>query len=205
MRAVIALTVVIATGRAAAQDAGTLTCADIRSRIPDEPVPPADEATSPPGTPFDRLTPHDHLLAAQTALDARRCRGEDDCRDRPLAERHILSFRGHRAFFRAHCDEIVAVTNELDSWHAVDREEAARIARRGARPTQPIVRAYLQRHVGDPRGLQLMSCGEPDELDDSWRVACEFRARNGFGALVMNRWYFVVQGGHVIDTSDADE
>lgn len=64
------------------------------------------------------------------------------------------------------------------------------------------VERYLERVLHDPDSLDFDACTLPIQSDEGWRVTCEYRARNGFGALRRQSGVFVIRHGEVVAQLD---
>lgn len=64
------------------------------------------------------------------------------------------------------------------------------------------VQRYLKRLLHDPDSLTFEGCTQPVPREDGWGVICEYRARNGFGALRKEVGTFVIREGEVIAKLD---
>ena len=171
----------------------------------------AEETRGPPHATFAQMTPHDHFLAAQAAINLDACPAHHDCRNVDLASRHLLALRGQTAYLRTHRSAIMALGADIDSV-TTDRQA---LADRGPEPNVrtggagiAAVHAYLVSHVDDPRGLQILGCAPPEDATDRWQVECRLRTRNPLGALAVARWRFIMQRGRVVsveETGSGDE
>lgn len=56
----------------------------------------------------------------------------------------------------------------------------------------------------DPDSVEISECTKPRMSDNCWLTTCKVRAKNGFGALVLQRYRFAVTGGIPLRLLDAD-
>lgn len=64
------------------------------------------------------------------------------------------------------------------------------------------VERYLKRVLHDPDSLDFDGCTLPVQVDQGWRVTCDYRARNGFGALRRESGVFVIRHNEVVAKLD---
>lgn len=64
----------------------------------------------------------------------------------------------------------------------------------------PEVEAFLRRNMNDPSSLKFVGCTDAklDQPLDGWITHCEYRGKNAFGALVLNRSSFLIRGGRAL-------
>jgi type II secretory pathway pseudopilin PulG len=90
------------------------------------------------------------------------------------------------------------------------RREAIEIAARGAKPIPsewdgitPEVNSYLQRNLKDYDSMKIVECSPVVTWGtDAWAQRVKYRARNSFGAYVLDNKVFVIKNGYVIDYMD---
>lgn len=85
-----------------------------------------------------------------------------------------------------------------------------RLARFGPMPqpsawdgTYTVVRDYLRRVANDPGSIDLDVCTGVYQVDEGWLIGCDYRGKNGFGALIRTSNWFIIRFGQVIDMKDA--
>lgn len=62
------------------------------------------------------------------------------------------------------------------------------------------IKNYLKNNMHDPSSLDFVGCTEPFEgTNIGWLVACQYRGKNAFGALILNENWFIINSGKVID------
>jgi hypothetical protein len=90
---------------------------------------------------------------------------------------------------------------------ALAAEQRATEARIGPKPVPSVwngtygeVRDYLRERAHDPSSVELQECTYAVETPAGWVVSCTYRAKNLFGALVLDRGRFVVRHGRVVST-----
>lgn len=64
------------------------------------------------------------------------------------------------------------------------------------------VKEYLAPRMNDPDSLKIAGCTEPVADDAFWVVACDYRGKNAFGALVLNSGRFFIQRGQVVKVEE---
>lgn len=103
---------------------------------------------------------------------------------------------------------------KLETYQAkvAERERRKRqlVARYGAKPEpsawdgsyDPVER-FLEPRLHDPESLEWQGCSEPEVIEgEGWRVYCEYRANNAFGAQVLQAAYFTIRQGRVVDMTE---
>jgi hypothetical protein len=60
------------------------------------------------------------------------------------------------------------------------------------------VQNWLEERMHDPDSLEFVGCGLPQGSEEGWRVACEWRGKNAFGALVKSSAWFWIRHGRVV-------
>jgi hypothetical protein len=90
-----------------------------------------------------------------------------------------------------------------------DAAAALKAAVRGPKPTNsawdgsvPEVERYLKTVLNDPGSYEHIRSTQAVGEGDYWVVASSFRAKNGFGALIINTKKFYIQRGQVVKTAD---
>jgi len=89
------------------------------------------------------------------------------------------------------------------------REENRKISverdRIGIRPRKsdwdgsyPVVKEYLKQVANDPSSIKIESCTEVFQTKDGWRVGCDYRGKNSFGAMVLESNWFTIRNGEVV-------
>lgn len=89
--------------------------------------------------------------------------------------------------------------------------EALRVTTFGEKPIQiprlngktyyRAVEEYLENNANDPDSIEIEDCADVKVDDDKgWLVACKYRGKNGFGAMVLNAQWFVIRNGAVVNT-----
>lgn len=63
---------------------------------------------------------------------------------------------------------------------------------------------YLERTLNDPDSLEMQNCSSVHKGRHGWLVSCTFRAKNGFGALIKSKKWFVINDGRVMYTHEYD-
>jgi hypothetical protein len=63
---------------------------------------------------------------------------------------------------------------------------------------------YLKQSLNDPDSYQHMESTQPIAEGAFWTVVSRFRAKNGFGALIVATKKFYIQQGEVVRTADVD-
>jgi hypothetical protein len=121
-----------------------------------------------------------------------------------FAERQLMRAGEERAAQAA--AERAAEAQRMAAAQAV---EQARVERIGPAPVMSAwdggyyeVQRYLKRLLHDPDSLAFEGCTRPVEREDGWGVVCEYRARNGFGALRKEVGTFVIREGEVVAKLD---
>ena len=61
------------------------------------------------------------------------------------------------------------------------------------------VERYLERNAHDPDSIDISGCTKATIAPTGWLVACEYRAKNGFGALIKTSSWFIIVNDTVID------
>ncbi|MDP2322535.1 MAG: hypothetical protein Q8N51_00705 [Gammaproteobacteria bacterium] len=84
-------------------------------------------------------------------------------------------------------------------------EEAVSGPRPGEHDALGAVESYLRRTANDPGSVEIQRCAKPFSGRTGWATLCDFRAKNGFGALVLQRWLFVIRNGQVVDAAQMPE
>lgn len=51
---------------------------------------------------------------------------------------------------------------------------------------------WLSHNTKNPGSVEIVACTDPVLTDACWVSACDYRARNGFGALVVERRRFTI-------------
>lgn len=64
-----------------------------------------------------------------------------------------------------------------------------------------IVKSHLRRTANDPDSVAIQECAVVSGGKTGWSTLCDFRARNGFGALVLQRWLFVIRDSRVVSAT----
>lgn len=65
------------------------------------------------------------------------------------------------------------------------------------------VESYLEPRLHDPGSLEWQGCSSPELVQErGWRVYCEYRANNAFGAKVLNAATFIIRRGQVVSMSE---
>jgi hypothetical protein len=67
----------------------------------------------------------------------------------------------------------------------------------GRQPTKATVKTFLQQVANDPSSVSIENCTSVHHVKDGWAIGCDYRAKNGFGALVMKSNWFVVNHDRV--------
>ena len=172
----------------------------------------AQENVTEAGTAFEQMTPHDHFLAAFGLLDLNRCEPEVECRSPSEVARHLQAIQGHSDYISTHREPLAAAVQAYEELlqNIARIEEGARARGPQPRPnerggTYREVRAFLRDHLNDPRSYQAVACGVPRMMMDRWDVECSFRARNAFGALVLQTWVFGFQQGRITTGGAAED
>jgi len=62
----------------------------------------------------------------------------------------------------------------------------------------PAVERWLERRLHDPDSLQMDGCSVPTRARLGWRVRCEYRAKNGFGAMRREDGWFTIRHLEVV-------
>lgn len=60
------------------------------------------------------------------------------------------------------------------------------------------VKDYLALAANDPSSISIEGCKGPYKSKNGWLVACAYRGKNAFGALVKNANWFVIRHGNVV-------
>lgn len=88
---------------------------------------------------------------------------------------------------------------------ALRKQEAVDVARRGERPYQSEyskkvteVEIYLSRVLNDPGSYEHQTCSDVVGTGNFWVVECSYRARNRFGAMVLDAQRFFIRHGQVV-------
>lgn len=64
----------------------------------------------------------------------------------------------------------------------------------------PIIDKFLKSVANDYNSVEVVDCTSVYEWrDNAWAQRVRFRAKNGFGAKVINDWVFIMRNGSVID------
>lgn len=66
-----------------------------------------------------------------------------------------------------------------------------------------VITQYLKSTLNDPDSLVIENCGLPHYHKTGWIIACDYRAKNGFGGYVRKSSWFTVQSGTVVKESGA--
>lgn len=88
-----------------------------------------------------------------------------------------------------------------------ERRRRQRVAQYGARPepsawdgSYETVERFLEPRLHDPGSLEWQGCTEPELIQgEGWRVYCEYRANNAFGAKVLQAAFFTIRRDRVVD------
>ena len=87
-----------------------------------------------------------------------------------------------------------------------NKEERARIAKFGNPPEQSgwdgsyrPVKRYLEEKANDPSSIEVKGCTPVSYSNEGWLVACDYRGKNAFGAMVLNSNWFVIINDTVVD------
>jgi len=88
--------------------------------------------------------------------------------------------------------------------------ERALLAKRGPKPVAygagsiaDEVREFLRSTLNDYDSMRTESSSDVVPYGkDKWAQALTFRAKNGFGGYVLNKWIFVIRDGRVVDVID---
>lgn len=67
------------------------------------------------------------------------------------------------------------------------------------------VKTFLAVKAHDPESINIIECTDVS-VDDSkgWLVGCDYRGKNGFGALIRNSNWFVIRDGRVVQMLSSD-
>jgi hypothetical protein len=97
-----------------------------------------------------------------------------------------------------------AEERERKKREAADREATAQAELRGPKPLVSgwdgsvlAVERYLRPRLKDPDSLDMANCTQPVIEGAYWVTACAYRARNSFGALVLEGGKFYIQAGGI--------
>jgi hypothetical protein len=93
---------------------------------------------------------------------------------------------------------------------AAKAAEKALLAQRGPKPVAygagsvaEEVREFLRATLNDYDSMKTESSSDVvPYAKDKWAQALTFRAKNGFGGYVLNKWIFVIRDGRVVDVID---
>ena len=71
-------------------------------------------------------------------------------------------------------------------------------------PYESNIKQYLKNHANDPASIQIVNIGKPGKpwSDGLRHVKCDFRSKNGFGALMLYHWTFAIRSDGSIATAD---
>lgn len=91
-----------------------------------------------------------------------------------------------------------------------ERRRREHVEQYGARPERSAwdgsyhaVEQFLEPHLHDPGSLEWKGCGELQLVEgEGWRVYCEYRANNAFGAKVLQAAFFTIRHGKVVDMTE---
>jgi hypothetical protein len=64
------------------------------------------------------------------------------------------------------------------------------------------VERYLEKHLNDPDSLDWEGCTKAAPTQKGWVTRCEYRAKNGFGALIKQNTIFLIKHGQVIEAGN---
>lgn len=64
--------------------------------------------------------------------------------------------------------------------------------------TLTAVKHYMSEHAHDPKSVRWDGCTDARATEMGWITRCDYRARNGFGALVKQRTLFIIRDHEVI-------
>lgn len=68
------------------------------------------------------------------------------------------------------------------------------------------VKDYLKQNMHDPSSLEFKSCTDVFRKSDTgWMVACQYRGKNAYGAIVLNANWFIIRQGRVIKVESFDK
>ena len=66
------------------------------------------------------------------------------------------------------------------------------------------VKYYLKSVMHDPSSLAIEQCSGVYKVDKGWAVLCSFRGKNSFGAMVLNRKWFIIRENRVVQVDTPD-
>jgi hypothetical protein len=92
------------------------------------------------------------------------------------------------------------IEDEKNKYSAFVSKHGEAPKRSGYDGSYSAVNFYLEKALNDPSSLQIETCGKVFRGEGGWEVHCDYRAKNGFGALVKKGEWFVIANGKVIST-----
>lgn len=92
------------------------------------------------------------------------------------------------------------------------QERVQRIAKFGEPPEKsswdgsyyPVLE-YIKNYAHDPDSVKITGCTNLKYTEKGWLVGCDYRARNGFGAIVMQSNWFTIRHDQVVQMHDFNE
>ena len=63
--------------------------------------------------------------------------------------------------------------------------------------TKP-ARSWFNTNLNDPKSMKVIDVTEVIKLEDSWGQRVRFRAKNAFGAYVINEYFFQIRHGQLV-------
>ena len=64
------------------------------------------------------------------------------------------------------------------------------------------VKRHMDTHAHDPKSVKWEGCTQIQRTELGWATRCDYRARNGFGALVKQKTVFVIRNDTVVATEN---
>jgi len=65
------------------------------------------------------------------------------------------------------------------------------------------VELHLSKVANDPESINITRCSDTYFKEEGWVVGCDYRGKNGFGAIVKNSNWFVIRNNRVIAMKEA--
>lgn len=91
-----------------------------------------------------------------------------------------------------------------------ERERNALIAKFGVKPLKfgrsySPVKRYLKYSANDPDSIDIQGCNDVSYNEQGWLVACTYRGKNAFGALIRDSNWFTILNGVVVNVQSIDK